>query len=174
MKKSFCVFLIIALTMIGVSISFSWRGFDNGRWTNRDEQNETSGGIMGPYGSGNVWTQRVGRDSDDKLKTESIGKTSQSLFAHDWSASCELSNSDPALTKGHWHGYADVPNKDPDEDYKYKVDGVVNESFSRDDTDWFAYHDTDESIDDCSAWASISMYDGVNNISYDSYSHVPF
>lgn len=181
MKKSFCVFLIIALTLIGESITFSWRGFDNGRWTNRDDQNETSGGMLAPYidAGSSIWTRRVGRDSDKNwkngpLKTKSIGKTEQYLMYHSWSASCELSNSDPALTKGHWHGYADVPNKDPDEGYKYKVDGVVNESFSRDDTDWFAHHDPDDTIDDCSAWASISMFDAANNISYDSYSHVPF
>lgn len=179
MKKSFCVFLIIALTLIGVSITFSWRGFDNGRWTNRDDQIEDPGNMIGVDGFGAAWIRRVGRDSDKNpddgpLKTESIGRTYQSLVYHHWYASCTLSNDDPALTKGNWHGYADVPNKDPDTDYKYKVDGEVDKDFSRGDIDWFADHDPGDTIDDCSAWASIDMFDAANNISYDSYSHVPF
>lgn len=179
MKKSFCVFLIIALLLIGVSITFSWRGYDNERWTNRDGQEETSGILFGRGGGEGAWKRRVGSDSDRNsengpLKTKSKGEVVMSAFYFSWSAFCELSNSDPALTKGNWHGYADVPNTEPDENYKYKVDGVVNKDFSRDDTDWFANFDIDDAIDDCSAWASISMFDAANNISYDSYSHVPF
>lgn len=177
MKKSFFVFFSIALLLIGASITFSWRGFDNGRWTNRDDQTETSGVLRGRGGPpvSVHWTKRVGLDSDGQgiIKTESLSRINVSVFCTDWAAYCSISNIDPTLTKGNWDGFAVVPNTDPDEDYKYNVNGIVNESFSRYDMDWLAYF-RDTSIDDCSAWAYISMFDGVNNIAYDSYSHVPF
>lgn len=75
MKKSFCVFFSIVLLLIGASISFSWRGYDNDRWTNRDEQTETSGvwGVPTAWVTigQNVWPvtlTRIGRGVPSKQK----------------------------------------------------------------------------------------------------------
>lgn len=63
------------------------------------------------------------------------------------------------------------PHTDSDPDYT----GTVDKDFSRSDTDWWELLDTDETIDDCSAWATIDGRDPfLVKSSYSSYSHVPF
>lgn len=181
MKRSFCIFLTITLTLIGVSLTFSWRGYDaeKKRWTNRDEQKETRTSFGNYYNNGANWIKRRGEDSDKNskegpLKTKSYTSAENGLNEQGWFAMATLSNRDPALSKGHWHGYAKVPYKSPDTDYKYGVAGRVTRMFNRRSENLLPYPDLERSIEDCSAWSNIAMFDGVNKIHYDSYSHVPF
>ena len=130
------------------------RGPDNGRDSNRDYQRESY-----PLGSDENWVKRVGIDSDldledGPLKTNAFGKAEQTIAYHRWEASSNLSNNDSEFY-GNWEGYADVPHKRPDTESNPQYQGTVDEDFSRSDTDWWEYLNTDETIDDCQAWASI-------------------
>ena len=182
MKKYFCVFLTIAFILTGIGITLSERGFDNGRWNNRDEQDEN---YRQTY-LNEDYTERIARDSDgdaanndddydySPLTTSAYGKARQTLAYHNWSASSSVSNSDPDFY-GSWSAFADVPNTDPDEDSNPGYTGTVGRSFSRSDTDWFAYLDTNDSINDCRAWAYIDGKDLFNaKLSHYSYANISF
>lgn len=159
-------FLTIAFVFTGIGITLSERGFDNGRWNNRDYQDEH---YYQTY-LNEDYTERIARDSDghadnedddyaySPLTTSAYGKTRQTLAYHRWSASSSFSNTDPNLY-GNWAGFADVPNKRPDTDSDPQYRGTVGEGFSRADIDWFSYRDTNETINDCKAWADISGRD---------------
>lgn len=182
MKKYFCVFLTIALLLTLADITLSERGYDNGRWTNRDKQVEY---YYQTY-LNEDYTERIARDSDgdeanddddyaySPLTTSCDTEARQTLAYHKWSASANLSNSNPHFYGG-WEGYADVPNQKPDKGYNPTYTGTVDEDFSRSDTDWFAYLDTNESIKGCRAYAIINGKDLFNfKRSYSSYAHIPF
>ena len=177
MKKYVFSFFLVLLIFCGTVTTLSFRGFDNGRWTNRDKQEEKSG-IEGFFTESSVYTKRIGEDSDaaggDPLETEAFGKARQTFFYHMWEAKCMLRNKNKRV-HGRWSGYADVPNKEPDTDEDFNYRGKVKKNFKRSDQDWWLIDgNTIESVNSCVARAEIDGYDPCKKIAYDSVSHVPF
>ena len=178
MKRLF-VFLIIALILGIAAIGFSRRGQDpeNGRWSNRDKDEEQRWGeanITDPdYTYDNI--SRYGEDSDGPLSSTSnsgahrdvIGASArikaEGSDAHDvweWSGSATLSHDWITTTPG--------PNPDQDSG---GTRGDFEENFSI-NLDGFD-RDPEDTISGCSAWGWVATDYGLGSSDedHDIYSY---